>query len=107
MGLFKQLGDMGYKSFCTLYNSYILPIANYGAGVWGYSDHPAPWVLQNRIMCFYMGVHRFAPVATTHIEIDIPNIQHARWLEQVRFHNRVMLMKEHRWPKLVYKHDKA
>ena len=33
IGLFKHLGDMGYNSFCTLYDSYVIPVANYAAGV--------------------------------------------------------------------------
>ena len=94
--LFKQLGDMAYWSFCTLYNSYILPIANSVAAVWGCSDHSAARVLQNCIMRFHLGIHHFAPVAATSIEMDMPNIQHVRWLELVRFHNRVMLMENHR-----------
>ena len=31
VGLFKQIGDMGYHTFCILYETYILPVANYGA----------------------------------------------------------------------------
>ena len=32
VGLFRQLGNMGYCTYCTLYETYVLPIANYGAG---------------------------------------------------------------------------
>ncbi len=65
VGMFKHLGDMGYRTFCTLYHSYVEPIANYAAAVWGFRDHSAPRVLQNRR--FYLGVHRFAPVSATSI----------------------------------------
>ena len=41
VGLFKELGDMGYHTYSTLYHSYILPVANYAAVVWGFKDHPA------------------------------------------------------------------
>ena len=32
VGLFKKLGNMDYHTFCTLYRSYILSVANYAAG---------------------------------------------------------------------------
>ena len=47
VGPFKKLGNMGYKSYCTLYETYILSVANYGAGVWGFRHYPGPQVLQN------------------------------------------------------------
>ena len=39
INLFRKLGDMGCNAYCTLYNSYITPIVNYGAAVWGFSDY--------------------------------------------------------------------
>ena len=49
----------------------------------GFKDYSAPRVLQNKIAHFYLGVHRFAPVPATNIEMNIPNIQFLRWLEMV------------------------
>ena len=46
--------------------------------------------------------YRFAPLAATRIEIDIPNIQHARWTEMVRYLNRVQAMEEVRLPKVIH-----
>ncbi len=33
--IFRKLGDMGHRSFISLYESYVLPVANYAAMVWG------------------------------------------------------------------------
>ena len=63
VNIFKRMGDMGYKTFCTLYHSYVLLVANYAAGVWGFKNDPVPQVLQNHIEGFFLGVHRFAPLA--------------------------------------------
>ena len=30
---------MGYNTYNTLYNSNIIPIANYASGVWGFKEH--------------------------------------------------------------------
>ena len=49
VGLFKQVENMRYGTFCTLYETYILPVVNYAAGVWGFKSFPAPQVLQYRV----------------------------------------------------------
>ena len=65
--IFKKVGNLGSKTYETLYDSYVDPIMHYASGVWGFKDFPPPRVLQNRIMRFFLGVHRFAPVAATKI----------------------------------------
>ena len=40
--LITHLGDIGYNSFYTQFNSYVVLVENYAAGVWGYEDHQAP-----------------------------------------------------------------
>ncbi len=99
--LFRELGDMGYRSFCSLYNSYVLPVACYGVAVWGFKDYSAPQVLQNKILHFYLGVHRFASVAVTHLEMNILCIQFACWLEQIRYYNRIVKLNSDRLPKKI------
>ena len=101
VGLFKKLGNMGYKSYCTLYESYVLSVANYAAGVWGFKCYPGPQVLQNRVFRYYLGTHRFAPNAAVHLEMGQMCIHHKRWLEIVRLYNRFCEMKTDRLPKKV------
>ncbi len=102
VGLFKKLGDMDYNTFVTLFQSYVLPVANYGAAVWGFKDHQAPRVLQNKISRFYLGTHRFAPVPATALLMDLTCIQLTRWQEIIRYHNRIMSLKPDRLPRIVY-----
>ena len=102
VGLFKKLGDMGYNTFVTLLQSYVLPVANYGAAVWGFKDHQAPRVLQNKISRFFLGTHRFAPVPATSLLMDLTSIQLTRWQEIIRFHNRIMNQNNDRLPRIVY-----
>ena len=63
--IFKSIGNIGIKTYETLYESYADPIINYASGVWEFHHYNAPRVLQNRIMRFHLGVHKFAPVAAT------------------------------------------
>ena len=99
VGLFKQLGNMGYSTYCTLYETYVLPIVNYGAGVWGFDLFTAPQVLQNRIKRYYLGVHRYSANASTSMEMNILSIRYSRWLEVLRYFNRLMTLDDHRLPK--------
>ena len=107
VGLFKKLGDMGCYTFNTLYHSYILPVANYAAAVWGFNDYPAAKVLKNRISRYYLGVHRFTPNAAVSIEMDLMDLQQTRWIEIMRYYNRVQNLEPDRLPKIVLVWDKS
>ena len=105
INIFKSMGDMGYETYSTLYRSYVLPVANYGAGVWGFKNYPAPQVLQNRIERFFLGVHRFAPLAATWIEMDWLDMCRLRKLDMFRLMNRLAGMDESRIPKMILRWD--
>ncbi len=92
---------MGYGTYSTLCDSYVLPVANYGAVVWGFTDCPASQVRQNRVGHFFLGVHRFALLVATRTELDQNNIQYFRWIDMARLYNRIQKMDEHRLPKVV------
>ena len=97
--------NLGIRSYETLYDSYILPIINYGAGVWGFAEQSQPQVLQNRIKRCFMGVNRFAPNAALNLEFGWNDMKSMRWLEMARYWNRLCEMKDDRWPKKIAKWD--
>ena len=94
INMFKHLGNMGY-------GSYVLPIMNYAAAVWGFDDYPAPQVLQNKVSRFYLGTHRYAPLPAIHNEMDLLPIKMERWVDMLRYFNRVRNLKTHGWPRIV------
>ena len=104
--MFKKMGNLGIKTYETLYNSYVMPIMNY-SGVFGYDNYTKPQVLKNRISRFYLGVNRFAPVVATKIEMDWLDCRDARWLEMLRLFNRINAMSDDRLPKIIYKWDRS
>ncbi len=89
--MFKRLQNMGIRMYDTLYGSYVVPIMNYGAAVWGFGDFNDPQVLQNRIIRYFMGVHKFAPTPALHIEMEWMNMRYMRWVEMIRYRNCVIL----------------
>ncbi len=105
--IFKKLGNLGYKTYLTLFNTYILPILNYAAGLWGYVEQAEPQILQNRICRFYLGVNKFTPNPVTKLEMDIMDIKFSRWIEMARYKNRLSNMDAHRFPVKVYNWEKS
>ena len=47
---FKQLKDMGYTTYTRLYESYVTPVMNYCASIWGFKKYTKSDVVQNRAM---------------------------------------------------------
>ena len=105
--IFKSIGNMGVRSYETLYNAYVLPIMNYASGIWGFSDFSKPQVLQNRITRFFLGVHRFVPLAATKSELDWIGCREARWIEMLRLFNRFNEMDKSRLPNIILKWDQS
>ena len=98
---------MGPKTYETLIFSNVFSIVNYGARVWGFKEFHNSRVLQNKIIRYFLGTHRFTPLAATQIEIDWSDNRHIHWLEMLRLKNRINLMPTSRWPKKVWQWDRV
>ena len=107
INIFRKLKNLGIKTYESLYKSYVLPIMNYGSAVWGFAQYSKPQILQNRLSRFYLGVHRFAPVASTKIEMNWLDTRETRWIEMIRYHNVIVSMEKDRLPRMVYEWDKS
>ena len=102
---YKASGSMGYFIYTKLYNSCVLPVMNYGAGVWGYLQYNKADTIQNRAMRTFLGVHRFAPVLGLEGDMAWMKLQFKRWLEILRLWNRLILMRDDRVTKLIFEYD--
>ncbi len=107
VNMFKSLKNMGIKTYETLFGSYVQPIMNYAAGVWGFGEQTQAQVLQNRVQHYYLGVNCFSPVAATSLEFDWLDAKMQRWVELVRYLNRVKSMSDDRWPVKVLRWDSS
>ena len=58
----KNLKEVGYNSFNTLFNAGVLTISEYSAGVWGTKIYPKSEQVQYKAARYFLGVHRFAPI---------------------------------------------
>ena len=62
-------------------------MANYTVAVKEVNDYLTPQVLQNKICGFYLGVHRFATLAATHLEKGLINIRYNMLVRQAKVYN--------------------
>ena len=92
VNIFRKLKNMGSKTYETLFKTYVAPVMNYGSAVWGFGEHSDPQVLQNRIARFYLGVLRFTAVPVTSLEMDWLDAKFLRWVEIIRYRNRLCNM---------------
>jgi hypothetical protein len=58
-------------------------------------------------MRFYLGVHKFAPVAATRLEFDWLDCRDQRWLSMLRLMNRISTMEDYKLPKIILEWDKS
>ncbi len=61
---FKKLKNVGYKTFNKMYHSQVLPITDYGSGVWGYRNSLSSNKIQLREIQYFLGVHPKKPLLT-------------------------------------------
>ena len=60
---YKQFRNVGYRTYNKMYESAVIPVSDYAAEIWGYKDYPSSNKIQNRAIRFFLGVHKFAPIA--------------------------------------------
>ncbi|VDH98618.1 Hypothetical predicted protein [Mytilus galloprovincialis] len=99
-----NIKDFGYKSYEKLFNSCIVPILYYSC-VWGYRKYQSKDNIQNRAIRYYLGVHRFAPILAIHGDIGWIPSQYRRWINMVRYWNRLIRFDNNRITKLAFNID--
>ena len=97
--------DLGYRAFTQLFNSCVCPVADYAAGVWGFSKHSTRDVTQDRAMRYFLGVHKLAPKLAVAGDMgwEPPGVR--RKGEMVRLWNRLIAMPDSRLTKQIFLWD--
>ena len=96
---------LSFKTFTKLYNSCVVPVMDYCAGVWGYPSFQKPQVIQNRALRSFLGVHRFASTVAVSGDTGwIPPVVR-RQVAMVGLWCRLLRMDERRLTKRVFLWD--
>ena len=97
--------SLPFKTFTKLYNSCVVPVMDYCAGVWGYPSFDKPQVVQNRALRSFLGVHRFTSTAAVSGDTGwIPPVVR-RHVAMVALWCRLLRMDESRLTKRVFQWD--
>ena len=99
---FKSLKDVGYTTFKKLFESGVKPITEYGSGVWGYARAKECEIIQNRAMRYFLGVHRFAPIAGMIGDLGWIRPYLERYVCILRLWNRLIAMHDDRITKKIF-----
>ena len=94
--------DLLYSSYTKVYESKLVPIMDYSSSVWGTKCFPKTDTLHNRIIRFYLGVHKCTSNAVIQGDMGwTPPIVH-RQLNCLRLWNRLVKMDENRLTRRIF-----
>ena len=67
-----------------MFNSGVLPILEYGAGIWGFEKAPDIKGVQNRAMRYFLGVHKYAALAGITVDLGWLRPKYGRYICALR-----------------------
>jgi hypothetical protein len=102
---FKALKNVRFETFTKLYESGVIPVAHYAAGVWGYVKGNGIDLVQNRAVRYYLGVHKRAPNAAIMAEMGWLNSKYHRYICMLRYWNKMLDMDENRLTRKIFEID--
>ena len=98
----KKNNFMNYSTYTKLYESCVTPILDYSSSIWGFKNYNKPNLIQNKAMRIFLGVHRLAPVAGLEGDMAWLSPQYRRWLNMLRYWNRMITMDSSRLTKKLF-----
>ena len=102
---FKTFRNVGYYTFSKLFSAGVTPVLEYASGVWGYVKGEEIQHVQNRAMRYFLGVHRFCPIAGMQGDMGWITPRLSRFLPIARLWNRLLLMNDNRITKQIFNWD--
>ncbi len=87
---FNTIRNMSVITYSKLFTSNVLPILEYGSGVWGFKEYnKCDQVIFNAIR-FYLGVHKFTPITGLLGELGWLTSKYNNWINMLRLWNRII-----------------
>ena len=102
---FRNLKNTGYSTFKKMFDMAVKSILEYAGGVWGYIKSKDIEMIQSRAMRYYLGVHRFAPIAGMYGDMGWMKPYMGRYICMIRFWNRLINMDNSRLTKQIFNWD--
>ena len=99
---FKQFKDIGFTSFTKMFNSCVVPVLDYGSGIWAKAKVNHSDFIQNKAYRYFLGVHNFTPIPAMQAEMGWLPCKQRKQLNILRFWNRVIKMSNDRITKQIF-----
>lgn len=100
-----NMKEFGFKSYEKLVSNCVFPVLDYCSTVWGYKQYQQLDNVQHRAIRYFLGVHRFAPIAAITGDIGWLPAKYRRWLNMLRYWNRLVALDSGRITRAVFEHD--
>ena len=102
----KRIKECGYKTFNTLFNSMVLSIADYSAGIWGTRSFSKTEQVQYKAARYFLGVHRFASTEALLGDMGWPTARSRHKLLLLKYWNRLCNLDDSRITKKIFNWDR-
>ena len=94
-----------YDTYTKLYNSCVVPVMDYSAGVWGYSNYNKPNTVHNRAIRSFLGVHKYTSNIAINGDVGWTPPAVRRKIEMLKLFNRLMHLDKDRLTYRIFKWD--
>ena len=102
---FKLMKNVGYNTYTKMFDTGVVPVLDYGSGIWGHSKFVHSEIIQNRAIRYYLGVHNFTPVPVLQGEMGWLTCKYRKPLNMIRLWNRIVKMPHDRTPRLMMEYE--
>ena len=102
---YKNLNNMGFKTYTKCFESYVCPVLDYSSETWGYIPANKIDAVQNKSMRVFLGVHRYA--ANQMLEGDMGWLPSKirRKVNLLRFWNHLNVMNNERLTNFLFNYE--
>ncbi len=102
---FNTYRNVGFKTFSKLYDSGVVPVLEYCAGVWGNNNLECCDKIQQRALRYYLGVHQKTPILALEGDTGWKKCQNRRLILMCKLWNRIVCMEESRLTRKIFDHE--
>ena len=102
---YKNLNNMGHKTYTKCYESYVCPVLDYSSETWGYINATKIDSVQNKSMRVFLGVHRYAANQMLEGDMGWAPSKIRRKISLLRFWNHLIVMKRERLTKMLFNYE--
>ena len=99
---FKQFKDFGFETFSKMYETGVIPVVDYGSGIWGFTKNKHSDIIQNKAARYFLGVHNFTPIPALQGETGWLPCTYRKSINMIRYWNRLMKMSNDKLTKYIF-----